>query len=268
MTAILPVLSKVLHWCLPNPCLWCRFPVQQPTAQVCRQCQAALPRLRPPADLPLLALPAIATGIKRPLFHELWSISWYQRPWSDWLLAWKYQQNLAAGTALKIELAEAAQHWPIQADAICYTPVSRSRLRQRGFNQAEQLATTLANVYRLPVLDLFNANASVPHQLGASAAERRRQLRHKFSLRAEQPTLPSTLLLVDDVITTGATLHQLCKLLRKAGVQRISVCTLLITPAPGVDSTLYSSESSPPSAELKALPKYKALTNNRPEPTK
>lgn len=264
----MPVLNQLLHWCLPNPCLWCRFSVQQPSAQLCRQCQAALPTLHPPGDVPLLALPAIARSFRRRLFDELWAVSWYQRPWSDWLLDWKYQQNMAAGAALQTELARAAVRWPVQADAVCYTPVSRSRLRQRGFNQAQQLAAVLSRHYQLPLLDIFAASPGVPHQLGATAAQRRRQLRHKFSLQPGQQPLPAALLLVDDVITTGATLHQLCRLLRKAGVQRISVCTLLITPAPDVDITLYSSESSPPSAELNALPKYSALTNNRPEPTK
>lgn len=266
MPAIVPALQRFLHLCLPNPCLWCRFAVEQPAAQLCEHCQQALPHFIPAAGLPLLSLPAIAAGLRRPLFQTLWSISWYQSPWSDWLLAWKYQQQMAAGDALKQQLARIAIEWQIRADAICYVPVSAERMRMRGFNQAAELATVLAAVHRLPVLDLFVSQHTALHQLGADAATRRRQLRHQFSLVAP-PSLPQRLLLVDDVITTGATLHQLCRLLRKAGVRQIEVCTLLITPSPGTDIKLYSSSSSG-LPELNALPKYKAFTSNRPEPTK
>jgi ComF family protein len=267
MPTILPVLQQLLHFCLPNPCLWCRFAVQQPSAQLCWYCQQALPRLQNQAELPLLALPAIAQGLRRPLFQALWSLSWYQSPWSGWLLAWKFQQHLAAGDALKQQLARAAADWPIKADAVCYVPISPNRLQERGFNQAAELATVLATTHQLPILHLFGAKNADRHQVGADAATRRRQLRHQFNLSNPQP-LPERLLLVDDVITTGATLRQLCLLLRKAGVRHIEVCTLLVTPAPGVDPKLYSSPASSPLAELNALPRYKALTSKRPEPTK
>lgn len=267
MAIIVPVLQQLLHLCLPNPCLWCRFSVQQSASQLCQDCQQALPRLQGPPALPLLALPAIAQGLRRPLFQALWSLSWYQSPWSGWLLAWKFHQDLAAGAALKQLLARAAADWPIQATAVCYVPISPNRQHERGFNQAAELAAVLATTHQLPLLHLFSADNTEQHQVGADAATRRRQLRHQF--RMNQPLeLPNRLLLVDDVITTGATVRQLCRLLRKAGVGHIEVCTLLITPAPGVDTGLYSSPSSLPLTELNALPRYKALTNKRPEPTK
>lgn len=267
MAIIVPVLQQLLHLCLPNPCLWCRFAVQHASDQLCVDCQQALPRLQAPAGLPLLALPAIAQGLRRPLFQALWSLAWYQSPWSGWLLGWKFGQQLATGEALKQQLAQAACQWSIQADAVCYVPISAKRLQERGFNQAAELAAVLAKQHQLPLLDLFQAKNADQHQVGADAATRRRQLRHQFSL-SKPAQLPARLLLVDDVITTGATLRQLCLLLRKAGVQHIEVCTLLVTPAPGVDSRLYSSPSSSPLAELKALPRYRALTSKRPEPTK
>lgn len=267
MAIIVPVLQQLLHLCLPNPCLWCRFAVQHASAQLCTHCQQALPRLQAPAGLPLLALPAIAQGLRRPLFQTLWSLSWYQSPWSGWLLAWKFGLQLAAGEAIKQQLSQAAAEWAIQADAVCYVPISPKRLQERGFNQAAELAAVLAKQHQLPLLELFCAKNADQHQVGADAATRRRQLRRQFSL-STQTQLPTRLLLVDDVITTGATLRQLCLLLRKAGVQHIEVCTLLITPAPGVDSRLYSSPSSSPLAELNAFPRYKALTNKRPDPTK
>lgn len=109
-------------------------------------------------------------------------------------------------------------------------PISNQRRRERGFNQAEALASVVAASFGLPVLTLFTHSGQQSHQVGLNRQQRRANLRRQFRLRADTP-LPSRLLLVDDVITTGATVNQLCVLLRRAGVQQIEVWTLAITAA-------------------------------------
>ncbi|MDZ7868154.1 MAG: phosphoribosyltransferase family protein [Rheinheimera sp.] len=255
--ALLPLAQRFLHFCLPNCCLWCDFAVQQPAAQLCDYCQAALPRLHWPAGAQALHLPAVRRGLQSPLFDAVWSLSWYQQPWSHFISAWKLQQDLACGVMLRQQLARALPDWALHQhyDAISYVPMHRKRLRERGFNQSRQLAMTVARCTNLPLLDLFLAQSHLPHQLGASASARRAQLRRQFRLQPAVDDLPSRILLVDDVLTTGATLNQLSRLLRKAGVPQIGVVTLAITPAPGVSTTLYSSPSPLSSPESNNLPK-------------
>ncbi len=267
-TAIVPALQQLLqrflHFCLPNCCLWCDFAVQRPAAQLCDYCQVVLPRLHWPHQAHAMQLPAVRRGLRSPRFDAVWSLSWYQAPWSHFISAWKLQQDLACGLMLRQQLAMALPDWalPQHFDAVSYVPVHEKRLRQRGFNQAQQLAATLASCAGLPLLNLFLAQSAQPHQLGASAHARRAQLRRQFRLHVQMSAaLPPRILLVDDVLTTGATLNALSSLLRKAGVQQIGVVTLAITPAPGVSTTLYataglySSPSPLSSPESNSLPK-------------
>lgn len=270
--AIQQLLQRFLHFCLPNCCLWCDFPVHQPGRQLCDHCQVALPRLYWPLNGNALLLPAVSRGLQAPKFDAVWTLSWYQLPWSHFISAWKLQQELACGQMLRQQLTQALPAWRLQDQfaAVAYVPVHPKRLRERGFNQSRQLAATVAAVTGLPLLHVFIAQSHLPHQLGASASARRAQLRRQFRLTpaSAEALLPSRILLVDDVLTTGATLNQLSHLLRRAGVQRIGVVTLAITPAPGTQTSLYSSPSPLSSPESNNLPKYRLLTNNRPEPTK
>lgn len=262
-TTIVPALQRLLqrflHFCLPNCCLWCDFPVHRPGTQLCDHCLAALPRLYWSLSGNALQLPAVGRGLLAPQFDAVWSLSWYQQPWSHFISAWKLQQELACGQLLRQQLALALPLWRLQNQftAVAYVPVHPKRLRERGFNQSQQLAATVAAVTGLPLLHVFVAQSHLPHQLGASASARRAQLRRQFRLKPipDGTALPAQILLVDDVLTTGATLNQLCRLLRKAGVQRIGVVTLAITLAPGTQTWLYSSPSPLSSPESNNLPK-------------
>jgi ComF family protein len=259
--AMQTLLQRFLHFCLPNCCVWCDFPVHRPAQQLCDHCLAALPRLYWPAGANALQLPAVKRGLTEPRFDAVWSLTWYQPPWSHFISAWKLQQDLACGVMLRQQLALALADWAVQQqdfDAVSYVPVHPKRMRARGFNQAQQLAKTVSAVTGLPLLQLFQAQSHLPHQLGASASARRAQLRRQFrlSLPASQwHHIPKRVLLVDDVLTTGATMNQLSRLLTQAGVQRIGVITLAITPAPGIQSSLYSSPSPLSSPESNNLPK-------------
>lgn len=227
------LISKLLHWLLPQQCLWCQLPVQQHDQQLCRYCNAALPRLSLNQHN-LLLLPDVARGLTERKFDRLFSVSWYQQPWSHFITQWKFQQDLACGALLKQQLQQACWHYQqlstLEAHAVCFVPISRQRRRQRGFNQAEELAAIVAKSFGLPLLTLFAHNGHLTHQIGLNRQQRRANLRRQFRLLTSAQ-LPSRLLLVDDVITTGATVNQLCVLLRRAGVQQIEVWTLTVTAA-------------------------------------
>jgi ComF family protein len=227
-------LQQILHLVLPNSCLWCQLPVQQAQQQLCNYCIAALPSLSlANHHHNALLLPAVWRGLKPVKFDLLHSLSWYQLPWSYWIRQWKFQQDLACGELLCQQLAQTCQQFSASGcaipDAVCFVPISRERRHERGFNQAQQLAAVIADCLQIPLLELFHSKSS-QHQVGLTRQQRRANLRRQFRLLHHSP-LPEHLLLVDDVITTGATIDQLCRLLRKHNVKRIDVWTLAITPA-------------------------------------
>jgi ComF family protein len=105
--------------------------------------------------------------------------------------------------------------------AVVPVPLHRARLRQRGYDQALELARPLARALGLPLLDhaLTRTRATAP-QSQLDAAQRRLNLQRAFEVRGNV-MLPAHVVLVDDVMTTGATLHAAAVALKRAGAQRV-----------------------------------------------
>ena len=109
-------------------------------------------------------------------------------------------------------------------DVVVPVPLHRSRLRRRGFNQAELMARSLAEKINTPVSDRLEAVRRTRDQVELSAAGRRANVEGAFRMRG---TVRGRALLVDDVFTTGATLSACAGALRRAGageVHALSLC--------------------------------------------
>lgn len=99
-------------------------------------------------------------------------------------------------------------------------PVHTARLRQRGYNQAGLLANALGAVAGLPVLDILERRRETARQHGLGKAARLHNLRGAFALR-DGARIPSRLILVDDILTTSATLECCAQVLRDAGAAAV-----------------------------------------------
>ncbi len=144
----------------------------------------------------------------------------YHPPVDRLLLRFKFHGDLAAGAVLAALMAEAmAGAEPPQA--LVPVPLHRSRLRQRGYDQALELARPLAAALGLPLQPrlLRRIRATAPQsELGAAA--RQGNVRGAFAAAA---TPLRHVALVDDVMTTGATVHAAARALQCAGVARVDV---------------------------------------------
>jgi ComF family protein len=110
-------------------------------------------------------------------------------------------------------------------DAIIPVPLSTKGLRERGFNQSLLLAKVVADSKKIPlVMDGLYKEKETRPQLGLSAKERAANLKGAF--RAKGDFKGKKLLLVDDVMTTGATARECSKQLLKAGAETVVVLTL------------------------------------------
>ena len=108
-------------------------------------------------------------------------------------------------------------------EALLPIPLHATRLGRRGYDQALELARPLARALRIPVLTrtMLRTRATAPQsELDAHVRQRNRNLRRAFSIQAGTG-LPDHVALVDDVMTTGATLREAAKALRRAGVARV-----------------------------------------------
>ncbi len=144
----------------------------------------------------------------------------YGFPVDRLLPRFKFHHDLAAGRLLAQLMADAFGPLPLP-QALVPIPLHRARLRQRGYDQALELARPLARLLQLPLLaDALRRRRDTAPQSRLDAGQRRRNLRGAFVLQPGA-TLPAHVVLVDDVMTTGATLHAAATALRRAGVARV-----------------------------------------------
>lgn len=104
-------------------------------------------------------------------------------------------------------------------------PMHRQRLKSRGFNQALEIARIFASHYRIPLnYTHFIRHRYTDLQAEMSASKRQKNVQHAFLLNK---TIPYThIALIDDVMTTGSTVNEAARILKKSGVERVDVWTI------------------------------------------
>ncbi|MCC4308304.1 ComF family protein [Alcanivorax marinus] len=203
---------------------------------LCRHCRRELD-LHCALDGPLcrcaLPAPGLAPGdlcgrcLRQPPGFSAGYCHWaYRFPLDRLINAYKHHERLPVERALEALATAAPLPWP-EADLLCPLPAHWRRRWVRGFDQAERLATALAAHWRRPVVPLLRRQRATRPQQGRSRAWRVRSLRHAF--RALPASRGRRVLLVDDVITTGASVRAATHALREAGAEEVRVWALART---------------------------------------
>jgi ComF family protein len=143
----------------------------------------------------------------------------YQEPLSTLIAGFKYRAGLPQGQVLGELLLHELQHryaGTTLPDLLVPVPLHHTRLRERGFNQALVLARRLGAALHIPVAAQALARTrSTPAQQGLSASQRKQNLRGSFALHANLDAY-GTIALVDDVVTTMSTMHEIARVLWRA----------------------------------------------------
>lgn len=183
---------------------------------LCEACGAALPQL--PAVCPVCATPSPAASVcgaclvAPPAFDATLAVWPYAFPIDRLVQALKYQGNLPVARLFGAMLA--ARTAARVVDLVVPMPLSRERLRTRGFNQAMEIART-ATAGKDIATDGIERVRDTASQTDLPYAERARNVRNAFACR---PSLDGLrVAVVDDVITTGASLAELARTLKRAG---------------------------------------------------
>lgn len=220
---------------LPPRCLLCGSAGAQ-RRDLCAACEADL-RLNATACA-CCGLPLARTQDwcgrclkRRPAFHSTWAPLLYVPPLSGLLTRFKFAGDLAAGRVLaELALEQWQRQSPVRPDALLPVPLHADRLRERGYNQALELARPLASGSGIALLaDALRRERATPAQSGLSALARRRNLKGAFRVH-EDIVLPAHVALVDDVMTTGATAQECALALRRAGVARVDIWAITRAP--------------------------------------
>ncbi|WP_308364054.1 MULTISPECIES: ComF family protein [unclassified Microbulbifer] len=185
----------------------------------CRRCALPLPQ---PAD-------ACANCLQQPPAFASARAAWhYAFPVGQLIQRFKYHRDLAAGHSLA--LLAAAHIRPVDPpDLLVPIPLHWRRYLTRGYNQAQLLASEFGRQWNIPVKPrLLHKHTATGTQQQLKRGQRLRNLRDSFRVRGTPGGLHIGL--VDDVITTGATLEAAARCLLEAGAARVSTFALARTP--------------------------------------
>jgi competence protein ComFC len=223
----------------PSFCHLCAEPLDEPGEKiVCRTCLAGLiPRSGP--SCPLCGRFHEGAGEdhlcsrcleRTPPFSAHRSCGAYDGALRDIILLFKYRKFAPLSRPLagyaETCLASDPRLWE-GADFFVPVPLHPARRRERGFNQSRLLARDLARLRGLMVLEGCLVKArNVPPQAALRAADREKNVKNAYAVRRRRKVQGKTLILVDDVYTTGATLRECGRVLLEAGARDVRAITL------------------------------------------
>ena len=188
-------------WPFCGPCRGALEPLQPPWCERCgRPSALPVPSCRdcPPEPIATARAPFRFSGPAREAIHRLKFAGW---------------RDVAAALASSI----ASVGLP-PVDAVTWVPLAKGRLAERGYDQAKALAVALGRELELPCPPLLRRTVATAPQTGRGGAERRAAVRGAFAPRT---ATPPRVLLVDDVLTTGATAAACAEALSAAGTREV-----------------------------------------------
>ena len=232
--------KNLVNLVYPLTCLICHNRLD-PLAEkpLCRNCWQAIEYNLPPfcpgcgKHLPAEGQDRVrlcqACQRSRYFFKAAYSACIYEGVIKECILLLKYKNKLSLVDPLAKIMSEFADNFIDLASLDCIVPVPlySSKLRQRGFNQAQLLARRLSQASKKELKDkaLIKIIPSAP-QAGLSRIKRLSNLKGSFAVRPGSGLENKSILLVDDVLTTASTANECAKVLLRAGVKKVQVFTL------------------------------------------
>lgn len=230
--------NKIKQWLHPQDCIICHANLDHKTHHlpICRYCYQALPHIQ-----------YACTVCNTPLHQNtLCGVCLTQeRHWDRCYAAFAYQTTIKRliaeykynnKPALTATLAKLLQHHiencyanspAEQPDYLIPVPMHRKRLKQRGYNQSHLLCRAIGRQLNIKTCNIIHKRQATATQTTQTAIARKDSIRNSFVLK--KPINANKVVIIDDVMTTGATTTEIAKLLKKSGISNIEVWVLART---------------------------------------
>jgi ComF family protein len=211
--------EQIISFIAPHTCLNC----QKEGSLLCYECQAALPAaiVCYRCGLPSGSYNICNTCSANAPFQKMFAVTPYEG--TGKALVHKIKFNRAKGAALPLAQC-LARRLPSEISArkplIMHIPTATSRIRMRGYDQAALVAAHFAQISESHHTPLLRRHGQ-QRQLGKGRSERLQQMQHRFYLACPILVEGKDIILIDDVVTTGATMDVAAFMLKQAGAQRV-----------------------------------------------
>lgn len=159
-------------------------------------------------------------------YDEFIFFSEYEDVLKDRMLAYKFNDKKYLKDFFAQELARCL--YSVQVDLVIGVPIAKERLKERGYNQTNLIAREISkklNIEYIP--DLLVKIKNTEHQSKLSKSERQFNIKNCFKVADIYNVTDKKILLIDDIFTTGATVNECSKMLKKAGAKNVIVATIL-----------------------------------------
>jgi ComF family protein len=214
--------ADLLEFGFPQRCPGCGAS-SEPHRLLCAGCQAAVPRLAMPLCARCLARGADPSSCSTHAAYRVWPAWIYDERAALLIQALKYEGRAELAPPLGVELARVVPPAP-RADLVLEVPLHRARRRERGYNQAALLADALSHTSGVPRLpDALERVRATRPQARLDPRQRRDNVAGAFRVRQPEWLAGRTVLIVDDVMTTGSTLAACLETLAGAGARAAGV---------------------------------------------
>lgn len=232
------LLNDVCDIVFPPRCLYCaenNLPAEGPFCSSClEKIRFITDSLCPICGIPFFASPAQShicgnCVTNRPRYTQARSMAGFETIIMEAIHKFKYGRNITVGAALGSCMADFS--FPdfdySEYSLLIPVPLHIKRLRERGFNQSLLLARKLAEKHGLPVnFSLLKRHKFTLTQTGLNKAEREKNIKGAFIVEDRQKISGQSIILIDDVYTTGGTINECAKVLLKAGAEKVAALTL------------------------------------------
>ncbi len=210
---------KLFDWLLelfyPTRCAFCRKLTGKSGMTVCADCRRHLPY-------------TMGDGQRQKLTFIPCCVSplYYEGDVRESLLRYKFHGAAAYSRVYGEFMSKCIDENKISCDIITWVPLSRRRLRRRGYDQARLLAEEIAAKHGVPCLPLLKKTRNNPAQSGTGGPEKRRaNVNGVYEAINGDKFKDRSVLLVDDIVTTGTTLSECARVLRASGAKRVMAAT-------------------------------------------
>ena len=216
----------------PERCIFCNKTIE-PLQLSCSECRTAISKVKPPL-CPFCGSHKedCKCQKKRHAYDRVIAPFYYEGAVREGVLRLKKWDDPQAVSFFALQMAAAVRRElpDLPFDAVCFTPMIQKDLRKREYNQSELVAKKMAQVLQLPFCDALEKTYETKPQKGLDRAARSGNVLGVFDVK--EPFSAHSVLLVDDVVTTGATAHECAKMLKLYGAETVTVSTIAITPPP------------------------------------
>lgn len=204
-----------LGWLFPEKCILCGAILERQELDLCKRCRTDAPECQ-------------VSKIKYP-FIDQWTALWYYEGDARYsLLRYKFhnRRNYAAGYARLLAMKLMTQE-RLDFDVLTWIPISQKRLRKRGFDQVELLAQCLGRELQIepvPTLKKIRDNRKQSGIVGQ--AQRRANVLGVYQALDPQQFAGKRVLILDDILTTGATAGECARVLLTAGAAKVELAVI------------------------------------------